>query len=114
MADQGLKVAVVEKSPLMYGGTCINIACIPTKALEHMAHLVSQEEMDHKKKAFFRFYRFLRFRTCWSHGSRGHRKRLQGEGGQAPRGGLAPGTSIEANGRASEMAETLNDLLANI
>lgn len=30
---QGLKVAVVEQSKLMYGGTCINIACIPSKVL---------------------------------------------------------------------------------
>ena len=29
----GRKVAVVERSPEMYGGTCINIACVPTKAL---------------------------------------------------------------------------------
>ncbi|GIO84872.1 pyridine nucleotide-disulfide oxidoreductase [Paenibacillus faecis] len=50
LADQGLKVAVVEKSPLMYGGTCINIACIPTKALAHMAHLISREGLDKKSK----------------------------------------------------------------
>src|SRR5690606_16891002 len=27
------EVAVVEKSKKMYGGTCINVACIPTKSL---------------------------------------------------------------------------------
>ena len=32
-ADKGEKVAIIEKSPKMYGGTCINIACIPTKVL---------------------------------------------------------------------------------
>ncbi len=37
MSQKGLKVAVVEKSPKMYGGTCINIGCIPTKTLVHMA-----------------------------------------------------------------------------
>lgn len=31
------KVAVIEKSSKMYGGTCINIACIPTKSLVHSA-----------------------------------------------------------------------------
>lgn len=31
LAKQGLKVAVVEQSPSMYGGTCINVGCIPTK-----------------------------------------------------------------------------------
>lgn len=37
MAKQGWQVAVIEQSPLMYGGTCINIACIPTKSLVHSA-----------------------------------------------------------------------------
>ena len=32
-AKKGKKVALVEKSKEMYGGTCINIACIPTKVL---------------------------------------------------------------------------------
>ncbi|MCI5775119.1 MAG: FAD-containing oxidoreductase [Aerococcus sp.] len=32
-AQQGKKVAVIEASKEMYGGTCINIACIPTKTL---------------------------------------------------------------------------------
>ena len=33
MASRGLKVALVEKSDKMYGGTCINVGCIPTKYL---------------------------------------------------------------------------------
>ncbi|CAL1516723.1 FAD-dependent oxidoreductase [Chitinophaga sp. MM2321] len=33
MGRQGMKVALVEQSEKMYGGTCINIACIPTKSL---------------------------------------------------------------------------------
>ena len=32
-AALGKKVALVERSPKMYGGTCINIGCIPTKRL---------------------------------------------------------------------------------
>jgi len=32
-ATLGKKVALVERSPKMYGGTCINIGCIPTKRL---------------------------------------------------------------------------------
>ncbi|CAH1205384.1 FAD-dependent oxidoreductase [Paenibacillus sp. JJ-223] len=44
LAEQGWKVGVVEKSPSMYGGTCINIGCIPTKALAYQAHLASREE----------------------------------------------------------------------
>src|SRR5688500_13501042 len=37
LGRQGWSVALVEQSPEMYGGTCINIACVPTKALIHDA-----------------------------------------------------------------------------
>ncbi|MCF2443956.1 FAD-dependent oxidoreductase [Dyadobacter sp. CY345] len=37
LAKEGWTVAVIEQSALMYGGTCINIACIPTKSLVHSA-----------------------------------------------------------------------------
>ncbi|MGC2941270.1 MULTISPECIES: FAD-dependent oxidoreductase [unclassified Brevibacterium] len=37
MARAGEKVAVVEESEMMIGGSCINIACIPTKILVHDA-----------------------------------------------------------------------------
>lgn len=33
MASQGKKVALIEQDENMYGGTCINIACIPTKIM---------------------------------------------------------------------------------
>lgn len=33
-AKKGESVVLIEKSPLMYGGTCINVACIPSKSLE--------------------------------------------------------------------------------
>ncbi|AOZ73338.1 pyridine nucleotide-disulfide oxidoreductase [Boudabousia tangfeifanii] len=36
-ANAGHKVAMVERSDQMYGGTCINIGCVPTKALVHRA-----------------------------------------------------------------------------
>jgi pyruvate/2-oxoglutarate dehydrogenase complex dihydrolipoamide dehydrogenase (E3) component len=39
LATQGWRVALVEQSARMYGGTCINIACIPTKSLVHSAEL---------------------------------------------------------------------------
>lgn len=32
-AAAGRSVAIVERSPSMYGGTCINVACVPTKDL---------------------------------------------------------------------------------
>ena len=31
--SMGKSVAMIEENPLMYGGTCINIACIPTKTM---------------------------------------------------------------------------------
>lgn len=39
LAAAGKDVAVIEQSPRMYGGTCINVACIPTKTLVHAAAL---------------------------------------------------------------------------
>lgn len=33
----GKRTAVIERSPMMYGGTCINVGCIPTKYLVHKA-----------------------------------------------------------------------------
>ena len=41
----GLKVAVVEKRAT-HGGTCLNVGCIPSKALLHASELY--EESDHK------------------------------------------------------------------
>lgn len=44
LASQGKKVAVIEKDKNMYGGTCINIGCIPTKILV--------EESEKKEKTY--------------------------------------------------------------
>lgn len=33
LARQGEDVAIIEESDKMYGGSCINVACIPTKSL---------------------------------------------------------------------------------
>ncbi|BCL77761.1 pyridine nucleotide-disulfide oxidoreductase [Ktedonobacteria bacterium brp13] len=55
LGNKGRKVAMVEESKEMYGGGCINIACIPTKSLalsaEHAAshHPATFEE----KEAFY-------------------------------------------------------------
>lgn len=40
-AQLGLSVAIVEKDPYR-GGTCLNIGCIPSKALLHSSHLFSE------------------------------------------------------------------------
>lgn len=37
LGKAGKKVAVIERSPMMMGGTCINIGCVPTKALVHQS-----------------------------------------------------------------------------
>lgn len=37
LATQGKSVILVEQSAQMYGGTCINIGCIPTKTLKFLA-----------------------------------------------------------------------------
>ena len=39
LASQGIKTALIEKSKERYGGTCINVACIPSKSLEYSARL---------------------------------------------------------------------------
>ncbi|WP_418992755.1 FAD-dependent oxidoreductase [Alistipes sp.] len=41
LAARGWSVALVERSQRMYGGTCINIGCIPTKFLIHKASLAA-------------------------------------------------------------------------
>lgn len=48
LANAGHKVAVIEKSQKMYGGTCINVGCIPTKSLVHSAKIaaIGCEEKD--------------------------------------------------------------------
>jgi dihydrolipoamide dehydrogenase len=40
-AQLGLKTAVVEKDPT-YGGTCLNVGCIPSKALLHASHMFDE------------------------------------------------------------------------
>lgn len=49
-ANKGEKIALIEKSSKMYGGTCINIACIPTKTLTVAAseNLTFEEAISRK------------------------------------------------------------------
>ena len=56
MSKRGMNVAVIEQSDRMYGGTCINIGCIPTKTLVHLAKEAQQMKdasMDERRE----FYR---------------------------------------------------------
>lgn len=50
LADHGQAVAMIERSQDMYGGACINVACIPTKALIHSAETRTGDNYD---PAFF-------------------------------------------------------------
>lgn len=45
LSAQGLKVAMIEKSKYMYGGTCINIGCIPTKILGNKSNIAKYKEI---------------------------------------------------------------------
>jgi dihydrolipoyl dehydrogenase len=47
-AQLGLKVAVVEKDQT-FGGTCLNVGCIPSKALLHASHLFEEAGHDFDK-----------------------------------------------------------------
>jgi dihydrolipoyl dehydrogenase len=47
-AQLGLKTAVVEKDKT-FGGTCLNVGCIPSKALLHASHLYEEAERDFEK-----------------------------------------------------------------
>lgn len=46
-ADLGLDVVLIEKNPTL-GGVCLNVGCIPSKALLHAAKVITEaEEMGH-------------------------------------------------------------------
>ena len=47
----GKKVALIEKSDRMYGGTCINLGCIPTKSLVYRAGLAAAKGGSFEEKA---------------------------------------------------------------
>ena len=47
----GKKVALIERSSKMYGGTCINVGCIPTKSLVYRAGLAAAKGGSFEEKA---------------------------------------------------------------
>ena len=58
MAKRGFSIAIIEQSKEMYGGTCINIGCIPTKFLVNKGIKNSKsnlyEENDKKYKEYIK------------------------------------------------------------
>ena len=51
LAGKGRRVAMIEKSDRMYGGTCINVGCIPTKSLVYRAGLAAAKGGSFEEKA---------------------------------------------------------------
>ena len=51
-ADLGLSVCLIEATPQL-GGTCLNVGCIPSKALLHVAAVI--DEAEHVSTAGIRF-----------------------------------------------------------
>ena len=51
LGNQGQKVALIEKSKYMYGGTCINVGCIPTKSLVYSSENSAALGGDYEKKS---------------------------------------------------------------
>ena len=49
LAERNWKVAIVERSPQMYGGTCVNVGCIPTKTLIHESEYAEKRYYDDYK-----------------------------------------------------------------
>lgn len=43
LGRQNFKTALIERDPMMIGGGCINVACIPTKAFITSARLVHSD-----------------------------------------------------------------------
>ena len=48
-AQLGLKTAVVEKRAT-HGGTCLNVGCIPSKAMLNNSHIYHQTQHDLKRR----------------------------------------------------------------
>lgn len=51
LGTAGKKVALIEKSNEMYGGTCINVGCIPTKSFVHSSGQAKLIDGDWNKKS---------------------------------------------------------------
>ena len=46
LAGKGQNVALIEKSDKMYGGTCINVGCIPSKKLVNSTKVLKNKGLD--------------------------------------------------------------------
>ncbi|WP_238700787.1 hypothetical protein [Helicobacter apodemus] len=53
LASNGKKVALIEQDSKMYGGTCINIGCLPSKSLVKNALLSPKDANFVEKQTFY-------------------------------------------------------------
>lgn len=51
LATAGQKVAIIEQSDKMYGGTCINVGCLPSKSLKTTAEISANKGGTFEEKA---------------------------------------------------------------
>ncbi|XP_049866529.1 dihydrolipoyl dehydrogenase [Pectinophora gossypiella] len=67
-AQLGLKTISVEKDPTL-GGTCLNVGCIPSKALLHNSHLYHMAKHDFKNRGIetgpvnFNFQKMMEYKV---------------------------------------------------
>ncbi len=54
LGNVGKRTALIEKSPTMYGGTCINVGCIPTKFLVQRSAHARHAKTLAEKRALYR------------------------------------------------------------
>lgn len=52
LSKKGQKVALIEEDPLMYGGTCINVGCIPSKRLVLEAAEAPRDDYEAAKEHY--------------------------------------------------------------
>ena len=68
LADKGEEVVLIEKSEKMYGGTCINVGCIPTKTLISQAEKnIPLSEAIARKNELITFLRAKNFEKLDNH-----------------------------------------------
>ncbi len=52
LATKGEHVALIEASDMMFGGTCINVGCIPSKYLIEQSHLAKGRSFEEKTQLY--------------------------------------------------------------
>ena len=46
LGRQGMRVVLIERDASMYGGTCINIGCVPTKSMVYQAEEATARPLE--------------------------------------------------------------------